>query len=772
MRHRLPSDETPITDPDDVVVTDVQDHAAGVPAVAVALARGVEQMGPLRTARTLARLNQRDGFDCPGCAWPETPGHRKHAEFCENGAKAVAEEATRRRVTPEFFAAHSVNDLRERSGYWLSQQGRLTHPMYLEPGDTHYRPVSWGEANRIMAAEFSAMSTPDEAVFYTSGRTSNEAAFVYQLFARSVGTNNLPDCSNMCHESSGTALGESIGIGKGSVTVGDLEAADLIIIAGQNPGTNHPRMLSTLEKAKHNGARIVAVNPLPEAGLMRFKDPQKVSGVVGRGTPLTDDFLQIRLGGDMALFRGVARLLLDAERARPGTVFDHDFLDRYCAGVDEYLQLLEDVDLDEIIEATGLSATAIAELADAVASSHRIVLCWAMGLTQHRHAVATIGEGTNLLLLRGMIGKPGAGLCPVRGHSNVQGDRTMGIFERMPESFHDALDAEFGIVSPRAHGYDTVAAIGAMARGQVRLFVGMGGNFVSAAPDTEATRAALARCALTVHVSTKLNESHLATGRAALILPTLGRTDKDVIDGVRQQVSVEDSMSVVHLSRGSLPPTSPELHSEVAIVCDLATEVLGPDHPVPWQRLRGDYDEIRDHISRVVPGFEDFNIRVRRSDGFVLPHPPRDRREFVTPTSRANFAVHPLEWVQVPEGRLILQTMRSHDQYNTTIYGHDDRYRGIKGNRRVILLNVDDIAAFGLHAGQQVDIVSEFTGCDGLEERRVEGFEVVAYPTPRGNAAAYYPETNPLVPLNSVARGSNTPVSKAVTIRLESSPAR
>ena len=755
-----------VTEPDTVEVGHVKGYAAGVPAVTVALARGLEQMGAIRTVRTLTKLNQRNGFDCPGCAWPETPGHRKHAEFCENGAKAVAEEATRRTVTPEFFAEHSVEDLRTRSGYWLSQQGRLTHPMYLAPGDTYYRPVSWDQANRLIADEMAAMASPDEAVFYTSGRTSNEAAFVYQLLARSIGTNNMPDCSNMCHESSGSALGASIGIGKGSVTVPDLESADLIIIAGQNPGTNHPRMLATLEKAKHNGARIVAINPLPEAGLMRFKDPQKPSGVVGAGTTLADDFLQIRLGGDMALFRGVARLLLDAERAHPGTVFDHDFLDASCAGVDDYLALLDELNVDDVLAATGLGMAQITALAEAVATSDRIVLCWAMGWTQHRHGVATIAEGTNVLLLRGMIGKPGAGVCPVRGHSNVQGDRTMGIFEKMPEPFLAALDTEFGITSPRNHGYDTVAAIRAMSRGQVRVFIAMGGNFVSAAPDTALTETALRACRLTVQVSTKLNESHLATGHAALILPTLGRTDKDVINGVPQQVSVEDSMSVVHLSRGSLPPASAELRSEVSIVCDLATAVLGADHPVPWQRMKSDYNAIRDHISRVIPGFEDFNIRVRKADGFVLPHPPRDSRTFRTPTGRANFGIHPLEWVRIPAGRLILQTMRSHDQYNTTIYGHDDRYRGIKGNRRVIMINPDDIAAFGLRHGQFVDIISEFDGPDGPEERRVDGFEVIGYDTPRGNAAAYYPETNPLVPLGSVARESNTPVSKAVVVRL------
>ncbi|RPA58279.1 hypothetical protein EF294_16105 [Gordonia oryzae] len=760
------SKPTSVEEPTTTQVGEIKTYAAGVPAVRVALERGVHEMGAVRTARTLAKLNQRNGFDCPGCAWPETPGHRKHAEFCENGAKAVAEEATRRVVTPEFFAVHSVEDLRTRSGYWLSQQGRLTHPMYLAAGDSHYRPVRWDQAHRIIADELHAMEHPDQAVFYTSGRTSNEAAFVYQLFARSLGTNNMPDCSNMCHESSGTALTESIGIGKGSVSVPDLETADLIIIAGQNPGTNHPRMLSTLEKATRNGAHIVAINPLPEAGLMRFKDPQKPSGVVGEGTRLANDFLQIRIGGDMALFRGICRLLLEAEKAHPGTVFDHQFLRDHCAGLDEYLALLADVELDEIIEATGLDDAQIRALAERVATSERIILCWAMGLTQQEHGVATIAEGVNMLLLRGMIGKPGAGVCPVRGHSNVQGDRTMGIYEKMPEAFLASLDTEFGITSPRAHGYDTVGAINAMRRGEVRVFMAMGGNFVSAAPDTRLTEAGMARCALTVQVSTKLNESHVATGRSALILPTLGRTDKDVIDGVAQQVSVEDSMSVVHLSRGSLTPASDLLRSEVAIVCDLAQATLGPDHPVAWQSLKRDYRVIREHISRVIPGFEDFNTRVRAADGFVLPHPPRDDRRFETSTGRANFAAHPLRSVPVPAGRLVLQTLRSHDQYNTTVYGHDDRYRGIKGNRRVLMLHPDDITAFGFMRGDHVDIISEYEGPDGLEERQVDDFEIVAYDTPRGNAAAYYPETNPLVALGSVARDSNTPVSKAVIIRL------
>lgn len=746
-----------------VISTGAKDEAAGVKAVLVSMQRGLEQMGPLRTAAALTKLNQRHGFDCPGCAWPEEHGGRKLAEFCENGAKAVAEEATKRVVTPEFFARHTIAEFETKPEYWLSQQGRLTQPMVLAPGEDHYRPIEWDDAYRLIAEHLNALDSPDEALFYTSGRTSNEAAFLYQLMVRSFGTNNLPDCSNMCHESSGTALTESIGIGKGSVTVEDVTKADLILIAGQNPGTNHPRMLSVLEKAKANGAKIVAINPLPEAGLIRFKDPQKVHGVVGHGIPIADEFVQIRLGGDMALFAGLGRLLLEAEDAAPGTVLDREFIDAHCAGFDEYARQTRAVDLTTVTEASGIDETQLRRVADMLIASQRTVICWAMGLTQHRHAVATIGEATNLLFMRGMIGKPGAGVCPVRGHSNVQGDRTMGIWEKMPEKFLDALDHRFGITSPRKHGYDTVDAIRAMRDGRAGVFIGMGGNFVSATPDTEVTEAALRSCALTVQISTKLNRSHVVHGRTALILPTLGRTDKDFQAAGKQMVSVEDSMSMVHLSRGSLTPPSEHLRSEVAIVCQLARELLGPEHPVPWEEFNADYDRIRDAIADVVPGCEDYNRKVRQPDGFQLPHPPRDSREFRTTTGKANFSVHPLEWVPVPEGRLVLQTLRSHDQYNTTIYGLDDRYRGVKGGRRVVFINPSDLEAMGLKAGDRVDLVSEFDG----QERRAKDFLIVEYSTPRGNAAAYYPETNPLVPLDHTARKSNTPVSKAVVIRLE-----
>lgn len=768
--HRpLASGDIPADYDEHAVTTAPRKHeAAGVRAVLVSMQRGLEQMGAVRTAAALSRLNQRHGFDCPGCAWPEEHGGRKLAEFCENGAKAVAEEATKRTVTPEFFAKHGVAELSARPEYWLSQQGRLAHPMVLRPGEHHYQPISWDGAYQLIAEQLNALESPDRAVFYTSGRTSNEAAFCYQLLVRSFGTNNLPDCSNMCHESSGSALTESIGIGKGSVTVDDVEHADLIVIAGQNPGTNHPRMLSVLEKAKANGAKIIAVNPLPEAGLIRFKDSQKVHGVVGHGVQIADEFVQIRIGGDMALFAGLGRLLLEADDRAPGTVIDRAFVGAHCAGFDEYRRRTLEVDVDTVLAASGIERQQLERVAAMLMASQRTVVCWAMGLTQHTHAVATIGEATNLLLLRGMIGKPGAGVCPVRGHSNVQGDRTMGIWEKMPEQFLAALDHEFGITSPRKHGYDTVAAIRAMRDGHAAVFIGMGGNFASATPDTTVTEAALRSCALTVQISTKLNRSHLVHGNTALILPTLGRTDRDIRGGRKQVVSVEDSMSMVHLSRGSLHPPSDQVRSEVEIVCQLGRRLLGEQHPVPWERFAADYDTIRDAIAAVVPGCADYNRKVRAPDGFQLPHPPRDAREFRTSTGKANFAINPLQWVPVPPGRLVLQTLRSHDQYNTTIYGLDDRYRGVKGGRRVVFVNPGDIETLGLKAGQRVDLVSEWNDAGGrLQERRAKDFLVVEYSTPVGNAAAYYPETNPLIPLDHTAAKSNTPVSKAITVRLE-----
>ncbi|QWF77425.1 FdhF/YdeP family oxidoreductase [Amycolatopsis sp. CA-230715] len=741
--------------------------AAGIPGVAVSLARGVEQMGAARTVKTLRLLNQRDGFDCPGCAWPEPREahgeHRKLAEFCENGAKAVAEEATKRRVGPAFFAEHPVAELAGKTDYWLGQQGRLTHPMVLREGGTHYEPITWDDAFGLIAERLNSLSTPDEAIFYTSGRTSNEAAFAYQLLVRSFGTNNLPDCSNMCHESSGAALSSTTGIGKGSVSLADIHQSDLIVVVGQNPGTNHPRMLSALEEAKKNGAKVIAVNPLPEAGLMRFKNPQNVRGVVGKGSPLADEFAQIRLGGDLALFQAIGHLLLAWEEAAPGTVVDKEFLDGSTHGYAEYAAALKDLDWKAVDEATGLHREQIVRIARMIAESERTVYCWAMGLTQHKHAVPTIKEVANVALLRGMIGKPGAGLCPVRGHSNVQGDRTMGVWEKMPESFMDSLDAEFSITVPRRHGWDTVDSIRAMRDGTGKVFFAMGGNFASATPDSDLTAQALRACDLTVQVSTKLNRSHVVPGRTALILPTLGRTERDVQTGGQQFVTVEDSMSAVHMSRGRLAPASDCLLSEVAIVCRLARRLLGEEHAVPWRDFESDYDRIRDRIARVVPGCHDYNARVREPDGFVLPHAPRDSRQFTgTKTGKATFTTNELEYPPVPSGRLLLQTLRSHDQYNTTIYGLSDRYRGVEDGRRVVFVNPDDLTELGFGDGELVDLVSEWDGA----QRRAERFRVVAYPTARGCAAAYFPEANALVPLDSVASVSNTPASKSIVVRL------
>ncbi|GAB2792534.1 FdhF/YdeP family oxidoreductase [Streptomyces daliensis] len=754
---RKPPAQDPVQDSPDVSAP--QHYAAGTAAVGHSLRIAQQQMGVRRTALTLLRVNQKDGFDCPGCAWPE-PDKRHAAEFCENGAKAVAEEATLRRVTPEFFAEHPVADLAHRSGYWLGQQGRLTRPMYLPEGGERYEPVSWERAFDIIAEELTALDSPDEALFYTSGRTSNEAAFLYQLFAREFGTNNLPDCSNMCHESSGSALTETLGVGKGSVLLDDLHKADLIIVAGQNPGTNHPRMLSALEKAKAGGAKIMTVNPLPEAGLERFKNPQTPRGLAGGGTPLTDLFLQIRIGGDQALFRALNRLVLETEGA-----VDEEFVRTYTHGFEEFARTARegDADWEATLAATGLDRAEIEAALRMVLESERTVVCWAMGLTQHKHSVPTIREVVNFLLLRGNIGRPGAGVCPVRGHSNVQGDRTMGIFERPAPAFLDALEKEFGFAPPREHGLDVVRAIRALRDGQAKVFFAMGGNFVAASPDTDVTEDAMRRARLTVHVSTKLNRSHCVTGARALILPTLGRTERDLQGSGEQFVTVEDSMGMVHASRGRLDPASEHLLSEPAIVSRMARRVLGADSATPWEEFEKDYATIRDRIARVIPGFEDFNARVARPEGFALPHAPRDDRRFPTATGKANFTAAPVEYPRLPEGRLLLQTLRSHDQYNTTIYGLDDRYRGIKNGRRVVLVHPEDATALGLADGAYADLTSEWN--DGTE-RTARGFRVVHYPTARGCAAAYYPETNVLVPLDATADVSNTPASKSVVIRV------
>ncbi|MER6973551.1 FdhF/YdeP family oxidoreductase [Nocardioides sp. NPDC000445] len=730
--------------------------AVGLPGVAHSMEYALREMGPRRSLQTLLKVNQVGGFDCPSCAWPD-PDHRKAAEFCENGAKAVAWEATRKRVDRAFFAANSIASLNERDDHWLESQGRLTEPMYVAPGETHYSPITWSDAIALIADRMRA-ADPDRSVFYTSGRASNEAAFVYQLLARQLGTNNLPDCSNMCHESSGTALGEVIGIGKGTVTYDDLaEHSDLIFVVGQNPGTNHPRMLTALESAKENGAKVVSINPLREAGLGRFRNPQTVRGVTGVGTQLADVHVPVQVNGDLALFAGINKLLVERD------AIAHPFIEEHTDGFEVAAQAWAAMEWDEITRLSGISREEIESLTDLVESRERVIVCWAMGLTQHKNSVATIREIASFLLLRGNIGKPGAGACPVRGHSNVQGDRTMGIWEKPPAWFLDAVGAEFGITPPREEGFDVVAAIEAMRDGAVDVFLALGGNFAAATPDTAVTTAALANVGLTVQISTKLNRSHLHHGREGLILPCLGRTERDETGGREQYVTVEDSMGMVHASHGRLLPGSKELRSEVGIVCAIGEALFGSDNGVDWATMGSDYSRIRWHISAVIPGFEDFETRLKAPGGFALPNGPRDSRTFNTTTGRARITANPLTAVSAPPGHLLLQTLRSHDQFNTTVYGYNDRYRGIKGGRHVVFVNPEDLRELGIADGGTVDIVSVWT--DG--ERRAEGFRVVAYATPRGSAAAYFPETNVLIPLDSYADGSRTPTSKSVVVRLD-----
>ena len=726
-------------------------------------------MGVRRTLKALSVINQPAGFDCPGCGWPEPPPAERHRiEFCESGAKAVAEEATTARIDREFFARHSIADLRARSDFWLGEAGRLTSPMIKRPGGTHYESIEWDTAFVEIADQLRALDSPNEAIFYTSGRTGNEAAFLYQLMVRCFGTNNLPDCSNMCHEPTSFALGRSIGIGKGSVQMDDFARADVILVVGQNPGSNHPRMLTTLEQAKQAGAKIIAINPLPEAGLLCYKNPQTARGIAGHGIDIADIHLPIRLGGDQALFQLWNRWLLADDAGRAGRI-DHTFITEHTSGFEALEQHLAGLDDAELLSRTGLELSAVEHAFTMIANAERLIICWAMGITQHLGAVDTIDEMTNLALLGGHIGRPGAGLSPIRGHSNVQGDRTMGIFERPEPELLDALEAEFVVTMPREPGLDTLDAVRALSSGDARIMIGLGGNFVRATPDTDLTEPALMSARLTVQISTKLNRSHLMCGDTAIILPTLGRTDIDLGDHGPQFVTVEDSMSIVHTSTGVLVPPSPELRSEVSIICDLAVQLLGHDHPVPWARLRSDNDLVRDHVAAVIPGFADFNVRVRVPGGFVLPHPPRDSRCFPTENGKAHFTVTTVNtapFVDPPDAQLVLQTLRSHDQYNTTIYGHHDRYRGISGDRHIIMINPDDIAKLGYHDGDRVDIVSLLPG----PERRAPGYRIVAYPTPLGCAAAYYPETNVLIALEHHGPDAQTPAAKAIPIRLEGSP--
>ena len=749
--------------------------AAGMRALAESLKFTARETGFARAISDWLKINKKDGFDCQSCAWPNPDRDRHVFEFCENGVKALTSEATKKQIGPEFFRKHSIADLQEQTDHWLELQGRLVHPMVKREGASHYQPIDWNDAFELMARELNALPTPNAATFYTSGRTSNEAAFLYQLFARQFGTNNLPDCSNMCHESSGVALKESIGIGKGCVRLEDFECTDAIFIIGQNPGTNHPRMMTTLERAKKSGATIVAINPIRETGLIsvvnpnpqEYRNPLKFAAkmLLNRGTPLADLWLPVRINGDMAAMRGIMKEMLEEEDRRPGAALDRQFIDQYTTGFEEFAAHVCATPWDQILEISGLTREQIRTAAEIAMRAKRIICCWAMGLTQHKNAVATIQEVMNFLLLGGNIGKRGAGPCPVRGHSNVQGDRTMGIWERMTDAFREKLSREFQFSPPRGHGTNTVETIKQMHEGKIQFFFAMGGNFLAAPPDTEYTAKALHKCRVTAHVSTKLNRAHLITGEIALILPCLGRSEIDRQESGEQFVTVEDSMGIINPSRGHAEPASQHLLSEPAIVAGLAKATLGSRSTVGWDGLVANYDRIRDRIERVVPGFENFNARIRK-DVFYLPNDARDRRKFNNPEGKAKFCISQLTPPNLAPDQYLMTTVRSHDQFNTTIYGLDDRYRGVYNGRRVIFMNGDDIKAAGLRQGQLVDLTSYYKD----EMRTACHFMVAPMEIARRCTATYFPEANVLVSINNSADRSNTPVSKSLVISIAPSP--
>ena len=755
--HRYP----PISDFDTITA---QKGSVGWPAILSSLRHMGRFMDWPDAMKASLKMNQKEGFDCPGCAWPDPDDDRSGlGEYCENGIKALAEEATKKKADPAFFAAHSISELSRWGEYQLGKSGRITQPMHLAEGADYYKPISWDVAFDKIAQHLRGLDDPNEAVFYTSGRTSNEAAFLYGTFARAYGTNNLPDCSNMCHECSGYGLSKTLGIGKGAVTLEDIHTAEVIMVIGQNPGTNHPRMLSALEKCKDNGGKIIAVNPLKEAGLIKYTNPQNPKRMLTGGVDLSDIYLQVVVNGDIACLKALMLLLIEMDRDQGG-VIDHEFIANHTAGYHEFISDIQQQDLDTCVKASGVPLSHIRAAAELLARRDKIIICWAMGITQHASGVQNVQEIVNLLLLKGAIGKPSAGPCPVRGHSNVQGERTMVIWEKMPEEFLDKLGRAFGFSAPRAHGWATVPAIQAMYEGKAKVFIGMGGNFVSATPDTDYTARALRQCDLTVHVSTKPNRSHLVHGREALILPTLGRSEIDMQETGYQFVSVENSMGIVHNSKGVLPPKSKHLRSEVAIICDLATVTLEgrKDLNINWAALKSDYDLIREKIEEVIPGFENYNSRVRDGAGFYLPNGVK-QRDFKTESGKAEFTVNQIPDLEKPTDAFVLTTLRAHDQYNTTLYGHGDRYRGVISGREIIFMNQDDMEERGLSTGERIDVISNYEGV----ERRVEAFSVVAYDISRGCLGAYFPEANPLVPVHLVNPETHTPVSKSIVVSIE-----
>ncbi len=739
----------------------VYEKAAGIPGVT----RSLQQMGKYmklsEAYHASTCLNQQGGIDCPSCAWPDPDGQRNpYFEYCENGIKAIAEEAQKETIGADFFATHAIAELGTWSNFNLGKAGRLAEPLIKQPGDTHYRPLPWDEAFQHIGNHLRSLGDPNRAVFYTSGRTSNEAAYLYQLFARLYGTNNMPDCSNMCHESTSVGLAETIGIGKGTVTLHDIHRSDLLVIIGQNPGTNHPRMLTALEKCKENGGKIIAINPLFETGLKQFVNPQRPARIVSGGINLADLYLPVSVNGDVALLKAIMQLLLHQERSEQN-VFDWDFINEKTEGYEAWAKAILQEDFATLVAASGVDRMLIKEAAAMISRAKHMTICWAMGLTQHKNGTDNIREVVNLLLLGGHFGRPGAGACPVRGHSNVQGDRTVGVWHKLKPAFGDKMNDYFGVEVAREEGYAVVDAMRAMHEGQVDFFMSMGGNFLSATPDTHYTARGLQRCALTVHVSTKLNRAHLLPGETSIILPVLGRTETDIQASGEQFVSVEDSMGKIQMSKGILAPRSEHLRSEPYVVARMAQATLGEDSTVDWAAMMENYDTIRTAIAATIDGFEQYNERVRVPNGFYLPNAAREGR-FDTDTGKAKFSVVPLPDNALQPGEYLMTTIRSHDQFNTTIYGNNDRYRGIYRGRRVVFMHEADMKAAGLKARQPVDIYSEYEG----QRRVAEHFYVIPYQIPRGCLATYFPEANVLMPHTSYDPESKVPSTKKTIVRL------
>lgn len=742
-------------------ITEPPKNSVGFGAIRSVFNQVKKYMNMLDAINIMSKLNQKGGFDCPGCAWPDPDDERTMlGEFCENGIKAIAEEAQNKTIGADFFTNYSVDLLSSWSDFELGKSGRLAEPLYLPVGATNYESISWEEAFKKIGGRLKSLKDPDEAIFYTSGRTTNEAAFLYQLFVRAYGTANLPDCSNMCHEASGKALTETLGIGKGSVTLGDFYKADLIMVIGQNPGTNHPRMLAALEKCKENGGEIIAINPLEEVGLKKFTNPQSPLKLLKGGTDIADLFVQVTINGDVALFKAIMLQLLKKEETEGG-IFDHAFIEDHTDGYNLFLNDLKKYDYNVCVEKSGVSDQIITKIVTKIIKHERIIICWAMGLTQHENAVDNIRELVNLLLLKGSIGKEGAGTCPVRGHSNVQGDRTMGIWEAAPQSFLDKLEGKYGFKPAAMHGYAVIDAIEAMHAKKASVFIGMGGNFVSAAPDTNYTAEAMSNCDLTVHISTKLNRSHLVTGKEALILPCLGRSEKDVQVSGEQIQSVENSMGIVSSTKGVLNPCSTNLLSEVAIVCRIAMASLKDNFSINWQEYMADYSLIRTDIQGLIKGFENYNRQLENPSGFYLPNGARERI-FNTVSNKAQFSVNKISERILKEGDFMMMTIRSHDQFNTTIYGLDDRYRGVFNERRIVFMNPKDIQLNGFKEKEIVAITSEYKGVI----RKADAFKIVPYNIPRNCCATYFPEANVLVPINSYAHTARTPSSKSIVVRI------